>query len=97
MNKFIVEYTNEMRLQDSLWQSASENLEVMKHLQTEIIKKAKQHEKLKNYYYITYIAAFDEVLTEAYKNETAMYEDEENYFSCGNCKALIENLKELSK
>lgn len=90
-----IAYTQEMKYQDQLWKSEKEDFEIMERLQNEIVNQAKQNELLKDYYYITYLAYEDEIITEVYESEEIMDNGENSFFTCGNCKALIENIKNL--
>lgn len=89
-------YTEEMKKQDELWQSESEDLDVMNKLYNEIIKEAKQ----KGFRGVTYIYSVNkEMLCQIFNNEEekeqADFGTYNDFDEVGYCKPLIGKLEEM--
>lgn len=96
-------YTDEMQVQDHLWESGNEDSKIMKNLQEAIVKEAK--EKGFEGVTMTFIADWtDEAITEVFDSEESMKKELKT--GCGNhligttsnCSTLIEILEgEINK
>lgn len=89
-------YTEEMKKQDELWRSESEDLDVMKKLYNEIIAEAKK----KGFKGATYMYSIDgEMLCQIFNNEEekelAALGKYNDFDEVGYCKPLIGKLEQM--
>jgi hypothetical protein len=89
-----LDYTDRMKEQDKLWETESEDTNIMENLFNDIIRQAKQ--KGFNGYYVIY-QVNNECVCEIYNSEEE-YEkccngEEDSEFLFGYCKPLIECLE----
>lgn len=87
-------YTDEMRFQDHLWQTEGEDLEVMKELYEEIVRNAREHGFEGSY--LIYDGSIRECVIDIYMNEDEERMAESGYLedrTFGYCKPLIECLE----
>lgn len=90
-------YTKEMLAQDKLWNEEKEILPLMNRLQWQIITKFLKGGNKENLHFNVYIDG-NESIVDVYTDENINKDGQiDNAVSCGNCKALIETIKQLAR
>lgn len=90
-------YTEEMAAQDKLWNEEKEILPLMNALQWQVITKFLQGGNKKNLHFNVYVDG-NESIVDVYTDKNIEKDGQiNNAISCGNCKSLIETIKQLAK